>query len=141
MNTFYNALKAFTGCPLWAFVGIGSGVFGLFVVDASEAQRWWGEAPELPETVRKAALLVESIVARRRRVRRAAAQRVQSTTLICVDRLPRAVCSDSRMRVLSPAWLTSALFPTDTGRSLQLLGSRDGTESGLPPGWMPQPTR
>ncbi len=54
------------GCPSFS----GSGVCGVWLrgiwtsrVDASEAQRWWGEAPELPETVRKATLLVESMVA------------------------------------------------------------------------------
>jgi len=28
-------------------------------IRCSDTQRWWGEAPDLPETVRKATLLVE----------------------------------------------------------------------------------
>jgi hypothetical protein len=29
-------------------------MFGLFVIDLTKAKRWWGEAPVLPQTERKA---------------------------------------------------------------------------------------
>ena len=44
-------------------VGFRSPMFGQVASRCGNTQRWWGEAPDLPETVRKATLLVESMVA------------------------------------------------------------------------------